>query len=93
MRGNMADDLAGVAGGAFSALAGLRREMGELVRSATDDMAQKLALASREEVEVLRDLLAQQVRATEALAARVAALEARLAASEPPAEDGPPGGK
>jgi BMFP domain-containing protein YqiC len=93
MRGSMADDLAGMAGGAFSALAGLRREMGELVRSATDDMAQKLALASREEVEVLRELLAQQVRATEALAARVAALEARLAASEPPEGDDPIGGK
>jgi len=93
MRGNVADDLAGVAGGAFSALAGLRREVGELVRSATDDMAQKLALASREEVEVLRELLAQQARATEALAARVAALEAKLAASEAPESEDPIGGK
>jgi BMFP domain-containing protein YqiC len=84
MRGRMADDLAGVAGGAFSALAGLRREIGELVRSGTDDVAQKLALASREEVEVLRDLVRGLARENEALAARVAALEAR---QSPPAGD------
>jgi BMFP domain-containing protein YqiC len=86
MRGSVADDLAGIAGGAFSALAGLRRELGELVRSATDEAAQRLALASREEVEVLRELLQKQLRETEALAARVAALEARLAPPPPEAE-------
>lgn len=90
MRSTLADDLAGVAGGALSALAGLRREMGELVRSATDEAAQRLALASREEVEVLRDLVARQARELEALAARVAALEARLAPPAPAAaEEGP----
>lgn len=83
MRSTLADDLAGVAGGALSTLAGLRRELGEFVRSATDEAAQRLALASREEVEVLRELVARQGREIEALAARVAALEARL--SPPPA--------
>ncbi len=82
MRGKMADDLAGVAGGAFSALAGLRRELGELVRTGTDEMAQRLALASREEVEVLRDLLDRALAEHETLAAQVASLEARLAALE-----------
>jgi hypothetical protein len=81
----MADDLAGVAGGAFSALAGLRREIGELVRSGTDDVAQKLSLASREEVEVLRDLVRNLARENEALAARVAALEAKLSPPAPEA--------
>lgn len=85
MRGRMADDLAGVAGGAFSALAGLRRELGELVRSGTDDVAQKLSLASREEVEVLRDLVRNLARENEALAARVAALEAKLSPPAPEA--------
>lgn len=90
MRGRMADDLAGVAGGAFSALAGLRREIGELVRSGTDDMAQKLSLASREEVEVLRDMVRALARENEALAARVAALEAKLAPPvSPPAAPSP----
>jgi hypothetical protein len=79
----MADDLAGVAGGAFSALAGLRREIGELVRSGTDDVAQKLSLASREEVEVLRDLVRNLARENEALAARVAAIEAKLSPAAP----------
>jgi len=79
MRGSVADDLAGVAGGAISALAGLRREMGELLRSATEEAAQRLDLAAREEVEVLRELVAKLAREQEALAARVAALEARLA--------------
>lgn len=86
MRGRMADDLAGVAGGAFSALAGLRREIGELVRSGTDDVAQKLSLASREEVEVLRDLVRSLARENEALAARVAALEAKLSPPAPAAQ-------
>ena len=90
MRGRMADDLAGVAGGAFSALAGLRRELGELVRSGTDDVAQKLALASREEVEVLRDMVRALARENEALAARVAVLEAKLAPpASPPAAPAP----
>jgi len=91
MRGKMADDLAGVAGGAFSALAGLRREMGELVRSGTDEMAQRLALASREEVEVLREMAAGLAAGNAALMARVEALEARLAALETAAEPAPPG--
>ncbi len=89
MRGRMADDLAGVAGGAFSALAGLRREIGELVRSGTDDVAQKLSLASREEVEVLRDMVRALARENEALAARVAALEAKLAPAEPATPSAP----
>lgn len=89
MRGRMADDLAGVAGGAFSALAGLRRELGELVRTGTDEVAQKLSLASREEVEVLRELLQRLARENAALAERVAALEARLAEPAPPAPEAP----
>jgi len=85
MRSTMADDVAGMAGGAFSALAGLRRELGELVRSGTDEVAQKLSLASREEVEALRLLVQRLARENEALAARVAALEARAAV--PPAPE------
>ncbi|WP_144184353.1 accessory factor UbiK family protein [Elioraea rosea] len=82
MRGKVADDLAGVAGGAFSALAGLRRELGELVRSGTDEMAQRLALASREEVDVLRDLLDRALAEHAALEARLGALESRIALLE-----------
>jgi hypothetical protein len=83
MKGGMGDDFAGVAGGAFAALAGLRREVEQLVRSASDDVAGRLELARREEVEVLRELVLKASAETEALAARVAALEAKLAA--PPA--------
>jgi BMFP domain-containing protein YqiC len=78
----MADDVAGVAGGAFSALAGLRREMEQLVRSATDEMAQRLDLVRREEVEVLQEMVLKARGENEALAARLAALEERLAALE-----------
>ncbi len=85
MRGRMADDLAGVAGGAFAALAGLRREVGELVRSGSDEVAQRLSLATREEVEVLRELVQRLARENEALAARVAALEESRASTAPPA--------
>ncbi|WP_291296651.1 accessory factor UbiK family protein [Elioraea sp.] len=85
MKGGMGDDFAGVAGGAFAALAGLRREVEQLVRSASDDVAGRLELARREEVEVLRELVLKARAETDALAARVAALEAKLAAPGPAA--------
>jgi len=88
------DDLAGVAGGALSALAGVREEAEALVRARIDEAIRALDLVRREELEVLADLarnaktaqeeaedrLAEATQRLAALEVRVAALETRKAA-------------
>jgi hypothetical protein len=78
------DDLAGVAGGAISALAGLREETGAVLRARTDDMILRLDLVRREELEAVKALAANARAGQEAAEARLAALEARVAALEAP---------
>ena len=51
-------DLAGVAGGAISALAGLREEAEAMIRARTDELIQRLDLVRREELEAIQDLAA-----------------------------------
>jgi BMFP domain-containing protein YqiC len=82
------DDLAGVAGGAISALAGLREEAEAMVRARTDEAIRRLDLVKREELEAVSEMAANaragQEAAEEKMAAvmtRLEALEARLAAS------------
>jgi BMFP domain-containing protein YqiC len=89
------DDLAGVAGGALSALTGLREEAGSAVRARLEEAVRALDLVRREEFEAVQELAANarsgQEQALAALARmeeRVAALEARLAALEPKAQVG-----
>ncbi|MBO0712004.1 MAG: accessory factor UbiK family protein [Acetobacteraceae bacterium] len=76
------DDLAGVAGGAFSALTGLREEVEALVRSRLDEAIRKLDLVRRSELEALEQLAANARAGQEAADARIARLESRLAALE-----------
>ena len=73
------DDLAGVAGGALSALAGVREEAEALVRARVDEAIRKLDLVRREDMEAVHDMAANARAGQEALEARVAALEAKLA--------------
>ena len=47
------DDLAGVAGGAISALAGLREEAEALVRARIDETIRRLDLVRREELDAM----------------------------------------
>ena len=54
------DDLAGVAGGALSALAGLREEAEALVRARIDEAIRRLDLVRREEMEALAELARQR---------------------------------
>jgi BMFP domain-containing protein YqiC len=79
------DDLAGVAGGALSALSGLREEVTALVRARVDEAVRKLDLVRREEFEALSEVATRARRQAEALAIRVAALEAAAPASKPAA--------
>ncbi len=81
-RGGFLDDLAAVAGGAVSAVAGLREEAGAVGRARLEALLRRLDLVRREEFDVAMDLAANARAATEALEARLAVLEARLAALE-----------
>ncbi len=76
------EDLAGVAGGAISALAGLREEMEAVIRARIDETIRRLELVRREELEAVTELAANARAGQEAAEAKLAALEARLAALE-----------
>src|ERR1041384_515113 len=80
------DDLAGVAGGAISALAGLREEIEALARARIDETIRRLDLVKREELEAMAELAANARAGQEAaeqqlleMQQRVAALEVRVA--------------
>jgi BMFP domain-containing protein YqiC len=81
------EDLAGVAGGAISALAGLREEVEAVVRARVDEAIRKLELVRRDELEAVTELAANARAGQEAAEARLTVLEARLAALE---KDGGP---
>jgi BMFP domain-containing protein YqiC len=74
------DDLAGVAGGAMSAFAGLREEMTAAVRARVDEAVRKLDLIKRDEFEAMAELARRARAQADALELRVAALEAAGAA-------------
>lgn len=76
------DDIAGVAGGALSALAGLREEAEAMVRARVDEALRRLDLVRREEMEAVGELAANARAGQEAAAERLAALETRLTALE-----------
>jgi len=76
------EDLAGVAGGAISALAGLREELEAGVKARVDETIRRLELVRREELEAVTELAANARAGQEAAEARIAALEARLAKLE-----------
>jgi BMFP domain-containing protein YqiC len=83
------DDLAGVAGGAISALAGLREEVEALARARIDEAIRALDLVRREEFDAMAELAANARAGQEAAEAqlhdvlqRLAALELRVAALE-----------
>ncbi len=72
------DDLAGVAGGAFSALAGIREEAESMVRARVDEAIRKLDLVRRDDLDAVMEMAANARTGQEAAERRLAALEARL---------------
>ncbi len=76
------DDLAGMAGGAFSVLAGLKNEAGQLAKSRADAFAQRMELVRRDEFEAALELARRAREEAEVLTEKLAALEARLARLE-----------
>jgi BMFP domain-containing protein YqiC len=85
------DDLAGVAGGAISALAGLREEAEAVVRARIDEAVRRLDLVKREELEAVAELAANARAGQEAAEAKLQVALARLdalLAPAPPAQMG-----
>jgi BMFP domain-containing protein YqiC len=77
------DDIARMAGGAMSALSGLRAEMEAMMRQQMERFMSGADMVPREEFEVVRDMAIKARTEQEALLKRVEALEARLAAQAP----------
>jgi BMFP domain-containing protein YqiC len=82
------DDLAGVAGGAFSVMAGARAELEAMARAQMEAMVQRLELVRREELDAALEVARRAREEAETLSGRVAALEVRLAAMDPKPEGG-----
>lgn len=82
-RGRVFDDVARVAGGAAGVVTGLRAEIEALVRSRIERLAGQLNLVPREEFEAVKELAATARREQEALAKRLAVLEAKLGVTAP----------
>ena len=72
------DDLAGVAGGAFSALNGLREEIESQIRARVNETIRHLELVRREELDAVAEMASNARAAQEAAEGRLAALEARM---------------
>lgn len=82
------DEIARLMTDATGAAQGLRREAETVVKSQAERLLRDMDVASREEVEVLRELLAAAREESRGLAGRVEALEARVAALDVPRAGG-----
>ncbi len=76
------DDLAGVAGGAISALAGMREEAEAMVRARIDETIRRLNLVRREELDAIAEMAANARAGQEAAEAKLSELATRVAALE-----------
>lgn len=76
------DDIARLVTDAAGAAQGVRREVETVVRSQIERLLRDMDLATREEVDVLRDMVAAAREDNERLTARLEGLEARLGALE-----------
>ncbi len=68
------DDLAGVAGGAVSALAGMREEAEAMIRARIDDTLRRLDLVRRDELEAIQQMAANARAGQEAATTQLAAM-------------------
>ena len=74
------DEIARLMNDAAGVASGVRREFDTLVRSQADRVLRELDLVQREEFEAVKEMARLAREENEALQARLAALEARLAA-------------
>ena len=73
------DDLAKTATGAVGVLQSARQEVEALARARLERLLDKMELVTRDEFEAVKEMAAKARAENEALAARIAALEAALA--------------
>lgn len=73
------DDVARVAAGAMGAASGLRGEIDALVKRRLERLLAGMNLVKRDEFDAVKEMAARARSESEALAERVAVLEARLA--------------
>ena len=83
------DDLARVASGAVGALAGVRGEMEELFRQRLERYLAEADMVPRDEFDTIKAVAVQAREAQEVLEARVATLEAEIAALKKTARTSP----
>ncbi len=83
------DDLARVASGAVGALADVRGEMEELFRQRLERYLAEAEMVPRDEFDTIKDVAVKAREAQELLEARVAALEAEIAALKKPKRGAP----
>lgn len=83
------DDLARIVTDATGAAQGVRREVETAVKSQIERMLRDMDVATREEVEVLRDMVSGLRAENEALATRVHALETTRGSAASSARDMP----
>lgn len=76
------EDLAGMASGAASVVQAMRAEAEAMARAQAEAMVQRLELVRREEFDAALEVARRARAEAEALAERLAALEARVAALE-----------
>jgi len=74
------DDAAKLAGGAIGSLAGLRREIEALARQQVERLLARMDLVTRDEFEAVKEMAAKARTEQEDLLARLAELEAKIAA-------------
>ena len=82
------DDVARVATGAMGAASGLKGELDAMVKRRLEGILAHMDLVPRDEFDAVKEMAARARSESEALAERVAALEARLAAAETVREAG-----
>ena len=76
------DDVARVATGAMGAASGLKGELDAMVKRRLEAILAQMDLVPRDEFDAVKEMAARARSESEALAERVAALEAKLAAAE-----------
>ena len=82
------DDVARVATGAMGAASGLKGELDAMIKRRLEGILAKMDLVPRDEFDAVKEMAARARSESEALAERVAQLEARLAARGDAAEAG-----
>ena len=83
------DDLAGMAGGAFSVMSAIRAEAESMAKAQTEAMVQRLDLVKREDLDAALEVARRAREQAETLAHRLVELEARVATLEAAEELGP----